>query len=171
MANLTRFDPFGVLRGDPFAELQQMQRDMFRLFGRFLGNVSTPEAAGEWKPMVETFKKGDNLIMKCELPGVDPRDVDVSFDESTNQLVIKGERKQDQETRSEDYIQRELTYGKFERRFTMPPGIKIDLMKAKYNNGMLEITVPTAAEAKHRKIQIETAPSAPEGKKAEKKAA
>jgi HSP20 family protein len=149
-----------------------MQRDMERLFGQFFGrDVSVPEAAGEWTPPVETYMKDDNLILRCELPGVDPKDVDVSFDESSNQLVIKGERKQDKETKDEDYIYREFAYGRFERRFTIPAGVKIDQMKAKYTNGLLEITVPSAAEAKPRKIKIETAPSLPEAEKAVKKAA
>ena len=70
--------------------------------------------------------KGDKLIVKSELPGIDPKDVDVSFDESSHQLVIKGERNQDEETRTEDYISREIAYGKFERRFTLPTTAKID---------------------------------------------
>lgn len=65
---------------------------------------------------------------------------------------------------------REFAYGRFERRFTMPAGVKIDQMKAKYANGILEITVPAAAGAKPRKIRIETAPLL-EGEKAVKKAA
>jgi HSP20 family protein len=174
MANLIQLDPFKILRGgDPFTEFLQMQREMGRLFGQiFGGNLPVPKVAvaGEWTPLVETYMKGDNLIVKCELPGVDPKDVDVTFDESAHQLVIKGERKQDKEAKVEDYIYRELAYGKFERRFTLPTGVKIDQMKAKYTDGILEITVPSAAEAKPKKIQIEM-PGLLEGEKAEKKAA
>jgi HSP20 family protein len=149
-----------------------MQRDMDRLFDQFFSrDVAAPEIMAEWTPLVETYMRGDNLIVKSELPGVDPKDVDVVFDESSNQLVIKGERKQDKETKEEDYIYREVAYGKFERRFTLPPGARIDQMKAKYTNGMLEVTVPAAAESKPKKIQIEAAPSLPEGEKAAKKAA
>jgi HSP20 family protein len=173
MADLIRWTPLRVLRRkDPFAELREMQRDMGRLFGQFFGrDISFPEAVGEWTPLVETYMKDDNLILRCELPGVDPRDVDVSFDESSHELVIKGERKQDKETKEEDYIYREFAYGRFERRFALPAGVKIDKMKAKYANGLLEITVPAAAEAKPKKIQIETVPGLPEGEKAVKKAA
>lgn len=107
MADLIRWTPLRVLlrRRDPYTELREMQRDMDRLFGQFFGrDLSVPEAAGEWTPLVETYMKGDNLILRCELPGVDPKDVDVSFDERSNQLVIKGERKQDKETKDEDYM-------------------------------------------------------------------
>ncbi len=172
MANLSLFDPFNILRGgNPLSELQQMQRDMARMFSQFLGaNIPAPEVTGARTPLAETYIKGDNLIMKCELPGIDPKDVDVSFDEDSRQLIIKGERKQDKETKTEDYISRELSYGKFERRFTLPTGAKIDQMKATYVNGMLEITVPSAVEVKPKKIEIET-PSLPEGEKAVKKKA
>ena len=143
MPNLTLFDPFGILTGDPFKQMQQMQSDMFRMFGQFLGTVSAPPAAKEWKPMIETLKKDDSLIIKCELPNVAPGDVDVSFDESTNQLVIKGERKQNKETGGTEQQQS----GKFELLFTIPTGIKADLMKATFNSGVLEMTVPMAAAA------------------------
>lgn len=159
-------------RGDPFSEFREMVRDLDRLSSQIFSGDIVPSpvvtAAGDWIPLVETYMKGDNLMFKCELPGVDPKDVDVTFDEGTNELVIKGERKQD--TRNEDFIYRELPYGKFERRFTLRPGVKLDQMKAKYTNGMLEITVPAGAAAKPKKIQIETAKPA-EGEAAVKKAA
>lgn len=168
MADLIRWDPFRIMRrGDPFSELRQMQRDMDRLFNQFFGREAAAAdvtTAGEWMPLVESYMKGDALVLKCELPGVDPKDVDVTFDESANQLVIRGERKQ--EVRSEDYLYRELVYGKFERRYALPAGVKIDQMKARYTNGILEVTVPAAAAMKPKKIQIETKPEIEAGKKA-----
>ena len=121
MADLVRWDPMRSLRkGDPFSELRQMQRDMDRLFEQFFGREAPSmdvSAGGDWMPLVETYMKGDSMMLKCELPGVDPKDVDIFVDESSNQLVIKGERKQDKETTSEDYIYQEMSYGRFERRF------------------------------------------------------
>ena len=61
------------------------------------------------------------------------------------QLIIKGERKTEKDTKEEDYIHKELTYGTFERRFTLPEGVKTDEIKAKFANGILEITVPASA--------------------------
>jgi HSP20 family protein len=160
MADLTRRDPLKAARRDPFSELLQMQRDMERLFSQVFGGNAPPvevTAGGEWAPPVEVYRKGSDLVLKCELAGVDHNDVDVSFDQSANQIVIKGERKQ--ETANEDYTYREVAYGKFERRFTLPAGVKLDQLKAKYTNGMLAITVPAAEAAQPRKIQIETAPA------------
>lgn len=173
MANITRWTPFrGLRRRDPFIELREMQRDMDRLFDQFFSrDIAAPGIVSGWMPLIESYKKGDNLVVKCELPGVDLKDVDVNFDESSNELVIKGERKHDTETREEDYLYRELAYGAFERRFTLPAGAKVDQMKAKYSNGLLEITVPSAAGAGLKKIEIESVPSLPEGEKTVKKAA
>jgi HSP20 family protein len=128
--------------------------------------VSVPETAG-WLPLVESYKKGTDLIYKCELPGVDPKEVDVTIDESGRELVIRGERKTEKDTKEEDYIQREISYGVFERRFMLPEGVKTDEVKAKFTNGILEISVPApAVTSKAKKIQVE-APEMIEGEKTE----
>jgi HSP20 family protein len=171
--SLIRWDPFKTMRRwDPFGELRAMQYEMERLFDRVLGK-EIPVADighGEWLPSVESYMKGNDLVFKCELPGVDPKDVDVSYDENTHQLIIKGERKAEKDTKDEDYIYRELAYGSFERRFTLPEGVKADQVKAKFTHGILEITVPVPAISKARKIEIET-PKLVEGEAAVKKAA
>lgn len=157
--SLMKWDPFKSMRRlDPFSELREIQHDMERLYDRFLGKeISVPDLGyGEWMPLVESYVKDNNLVFKCELPGVDPKDVDVSFDENTHQLIIKGERKTEKDTKEEDYIYRELAYGSFERRFTLPEGVKTDQVKAKFTNGILEITVPAPAISKAKKIEIET---------------
>ena len=168
--SLIRSDPFKMMsRGDPFSELRDLQYDMDRLFDQFLGrDISLTQ--GEWTPPVESFKKGNALVFKCELPGVCSKDVDVSFDENTHQLVIKGERKTEKDTKEEDYLHKELAYGNFERRFTLPEGVKAEQVKAKFAYGILEITVPAPAISKAKKIEIET-PKAVEGEVAMKKAA
>jgi len=171
--SLIRREPFTVMRGwDPLDELRYMHRDMERLFDRFLGKEIPVSdlGRGEWMPLVESYMKGSDLVFKCELPGINPKDVDVSFDENTHQLMIKGARKSEKDTKEEDYIYRELAYGCFERRFALPEGVKADQLKAKFANGILEITVPLHAIAKAKKIEIET-PKHVEAEAAVKKAA
>ena len=173
MKGLIRWDPFkSVTRWDPWTELREMQREMDRLFDRVMGRETQASEKGytEWMPTVESYMKGKDLVFKCELPGVDPKDVDVSFDEKTGQLIIKGERKQETDTKEEDYLYKEFTYGSFERRFALPEGVKTDDLKAKYVNGILEITVPAPELPKAKKIEIET-PKMIEGEKPVKKAA
>ena len=145
---------------------------MGRLFEQFLGKeISTVDLGhGEWMPLIESYKKGNDLVFRCELPGIDPKDVEVSFDENTHQLVIKGSRKADKDVKDEDYFYRGFAYGCFERRFTLPEGIKADQVKAKCHKGILEITAPLPAISKAKKIEIE-APKAAEGDMVMKKAA
>jgi HSP20 family protein len=159
MKSLTRWDPFNVMKSwDPFDELRVMQRGMDRLFENFFGrmgrDIKPLERIAAWTPSIESFMKEGHLVFKAELPGVDPKDLDVSVID--RELVIKGERKTEKGTKDEDYLYREISYGSFERRFLLPEGVKTEDLKAKYTNGILEVTVPTPALAKARKIEIET---------------
>ena len=154
MKNLMRWDPFRTMRRwDPFEEIRSMQHDMDRLFDRFLGRGSTDEGPAFWMPSVESYTKDNRLVFKTELPGVDPKDLDVSV--TDRELVIRGERKAEKDTKEENYLYREINYGSFERRFLLPEGVKTEELKAKFANGILEITVPAPAIAKGRKIEIE----------------
>ncbi len=159
MKSVTRWDPFGVMRRwDPFSEMREMQHEMDKLFNRLLGTDLTVDEARPtaWMPSVESYRKGNELVYRCELPGIDAKDVDVSVDESARQLIIKGERKTEKGTTDADYIYRELAYGSFERRFAIPEGVKSDQIKAKFTNGILEITAPAPEASKAKKITIET---------------
>jgi len=176
MKGLTRWDPFNVMKSwDPFDEIRDMQRGMDRLFDRFFGrmgrDVRPLEHIVAWTPSIESYMKEGHLVFKAELPGVDPKDLDVSIVD--RELVIKGERKSEKGTKEEDYIYREISYGSFERRFLLPEGVKTEDLKAKYANGILEIEVPAPAVTKARKIEIETPKEAKlvEGGTAAKKAA
>lgn len=170
MKSLMRMDPFRMIsRWDPFADLRRMQREMDRLFDRFLGDetVSVKEG-GFWMPSAESYTKDGTLVYRCELPGIEAKDLDVSVSE--REIVIKGERKESKDTKKEDYLSREITYGSFERHFALPEGVKTDELKAKFSNGILEITVPAPSVTKARKVEIETGKLL-EGETAVKKAA
>jgi HSP20 family protein len=155
MRSLIRWDPFRVKQWDPFADLRLMQHDMDRLFDRFLGGEVRGERSSLWIPSVESFTREGKLVFKAELPGVDPKDLDVTISE--RELVIKGERKSEKNEKEENYAFREMVYGSFERRFALPEGVKTDELKAKFTNGILEITMPAPAIEKAKKIEIETA--------------
>ena len=155
MKSLSRWDPFRIMRRwDPFEELRLMQHDMDRLFERFLGAEVPSERTALWMPSIESYTKDGQLVFKAELPGVDPKDVDVSI--TDRELVIKGERKAEKGAKEEHYAYREIAYGSFERHFVLPEGVKTDELKAKFTNGILEITMPAPAVTKARKIEIET---------------
>jgi HSP20 family protein len=103
--------------------------------------------------------KNGNLVVRTDVPGVEPKDLDVSV--VGNVLRIKGERKEEKEVKSEDYIRREASYGAFERRMTLPEGADTEKIAANFKNGVIEITMPMAkgAETKKVPLQVEAAKS------------
>jgi HSP20 family protein len=84
---------------------------------------------------------------------VEQKDLDVSIND--RELIIKGERKQEKGSQEERYAYREITYGSFERHFVLPEGVKTEELKAKFHNGILEITAPAPMVSKAHKIEIE----------------
>ena len=131
-----------------------MQHEMDRMFDRFIGKETATEHMLKWMPSIESYKKDNQLVFKAELPGIDPKDLDVSV--TDRELVIKGERKAEKSAKEENYIYREINYGSFERHFELPEGTKTDELKAKYSNGILEVTMPLPVITKGRKIEIES---------------
>jgi len=170
MKSLMRLDPFKLIRRwDPFDDLRMMQREMERLFDRFLGGEArTLEHVSRLMPSVESYTKEGQMVFKAELPGVDPKDLDVSI--TDRELVIKGERKAEKGAKEENYIYQEISYGAFERHFLLPEGVKSDEVKAKFTNGILEVTMPAPAITKAKKIEVETSKQI-EGEATVKKAA
>ena len=122
--------------------------DLDSLFDSAFGRWT--EEGSAWWPLVESYTKDGQLILRYDLPGVDPKDVDVSLE--GNVLTIRGERRA--EHGGEGY--REVQYGRFERTLTMPEGLDPEKIKARYVNGVLEVTVPAPAAAT-RKVPIEVA--------------
>jgi HSP20 family protein len=133
-----------------------MQRDMERLFDRLVGTDKGGEVGhlGLWMPSIESYTKDGKLFIKAELPGVEPKDLDVTIDD--RELVIKGERKAEKDEKEKDYTYREISYGSFERRFMIPEGVRTDDLKAAFTNGIIEISVPIPEVAKAKKIEIKT---------------
>jgi HSP20 family protein len=109
---------------------------------------------GEWSPLVDVIDEKNNLIVKAELPGMDKKDIKISLGENT--LIIRGERKEEKEAKKEDYYCCERVYGTYSRTITLPVRIDKSKVKASYNNGVLEITLPKTEEVKPKEIEIET---------------
>jgi HSP20 family protein len=117
-----------------------------------------PSAGSSYLPAVESFSKDAKLFIRAELPGVEPADLNVSV--TGNTLQISGEKRVAREMNEADVYFREIEEGRFERSFTLPDGVKSDQLKARFENGVLELSMPVPEEKKTRKIEIE----APAGK-------
>jgi HSP20 family protein len=144
-----------IVRFEPFRELQDR---MNRLFSEsYRGQTGEEDWAlgGTWAPAVDIYEQDTNIVIKAELPGVDPKDVDIRLD--NNILTIKGERKLDNEVKKENYHRVERAYGVFTRSFTLPSGVDANAIKAEYKDGVLRLTLPKREEAKPKQIQIAVA--------------
>jgi len=136
----------------PFRELERMARHWEspfpRLFEEFEDNFE--EA---FTPAVESYVKNGDLVVRADVPGLELKDIEVTI--LGNVLCVKGERKSEQEVKKEDYLRREISYGAFERRMSLPEGAATDKVKASFKNGVIEITIPLAKETVAKRVPIE----------------
>ena len=144
-----------------YRELATWHRDIDDLFRQFFngGEGENAQPLMNWSPRMEVFEKDDQYIVRADLPGVNPEEVELSVFNDT--LVLKGERKRSQETKKDNYHYNETAYGRFERRLALPSGIEPDKVAAKFEHGVLEVTIPLPASATGKKVPIQIAASEP----------
>ena len=135
----------------PFSDLERWRRRFEARFPRFFEDFEGEE--GELKLPIESYVKDGNVVVRADVPGLDPKDIDVSV--LGNVLTIKGERQDKEEVKKENYFRRELSYGALERHVTLPEGTQTDKVKATFKNGVVEVTMPIAKEAGAKKIPLE----------------
>ena len=124
-----------------------------RLF--FGATDEAAQSAAPWLPAAEGRIEDGAYVIRLAVPGVDPKDVEVSL--MDNVLTVKGERKADHDSAGKDYFVHELTYGAFERSVTLPEGVDAAKVEAKYASGMLELRVPAPQAARARTIEVKAA--------------
>lgn len=159
---------FELKKWEPLKELSTIQRDMDELFRRTFGSLTSnifgkEFKGGLWSPAVDCFLKEGNFIVRADVPGIDPKNIDISV--MGNMLTIRGDRKADVEERKGGYLFHESSYGAFERTFSLPEGCDAGKIHASCRNGVLEITMPVKAEALPKKVKVDVE-EAREGKKA-----
>lgn len=143
-------------RWDPFAFLEEMREDLERR----LGNVwpaqrpplQGPFGAMPWAPRTDVFEKEGNLVVKAELPGLNKEDIQVNVEDGD--LIIKGERKTESETKEDSYYRMERSYGSFYRRLPLPAATAPDSVKAEYKDGILEVKVPVPAAPEKQATKV-----------------
>ena len=113
-----------------------------------------PMKSGGFMPAVDVYEKGNNVIVEAPLPGIDPKDVEVSLDSGV--LTIKGKKEHTKEVEEKDYYHKEVRVGVFARSVQMPVPVLADKAEATTENGVLKITIPKAPNIKEdKKINIE----------------
>lgn len=144
--NLTKWEP-RVMRS-----LRREMEDLFDTFAvrepSFFGN------GGEWLPALDEVETPEEVVVKAELPGMEEKDIAVSV--SGNNLILKGERKAEEEKKEKHFHRIERTYGSFERVLPLPVAVDPEKISATYSKGVLEVHLPKKPEAKPKMIKIGT---------------
>jgi HSP20 family protein len=138
---------------DLFDEIAGLRRDVERMFDRW-----QPGDRRGFLPPTDVVTKDGDIVIRMELPGLDP-EKDLELRVEGEMLVVSGRRSEEREENEENYQLRERHYGSFYRSLSLPEGISADAIKAAYNDGILEITLPGAAQiaqVQPRRIQVKT---------------
>ncbi len=149
-----------IVRWEPFRDLLTTQDRFNRLFNETFSNFLGGEqlAAKAWAPPVDIYETEQNVVIKAELPGIDPKDVEIRVEDGT--LYLQGERKHEKEVKEENYHRIERSYGSFTRTFSLPNSVNTDDVKAEYKDGVLTLTMAKREEAKPKTIKINVASGA-----------
>ncbi|MEX2470050.1 MAG: Hsp20/alpha crystallin family protein [Pseudohongiellaceae bacterium] len=150
-----------LINYEPMNFLNRMQNELNQFFHhnghRLMPSLIDEDEAwltSEWAPHVDIKEEDNQFMVTADIPGVDPKDIEVSMDKGL--LTIKGERSSEKEEKKKDYRIRECSYGSFIRTFRMPESADSDNIKARGKNGVLSITIARKETAKPRKIEIES---------------
>ena len=148
-----------IVRWEPFRDLLTTQREFDRLFKEAFSPMSgeTEVSTRSWAPPVDIYETEDAIVLKAELPGIDPKDVEVRVEDNT--LYLKGERNYEKEINEQNYHRIERSYGSFARSFSLPNSISAEKVKAEYKDGLLTLTMPKREEAKPKTIKIDVTKS------------
>jgi HSP20 family protein len=137
----------------PWTGMASLKDEMDRWFERFVEpRWAEVPAFGSWAPNLDLSETKEALVVKVEVPGLDPADIQVSLQE--NLLTIKGEKKQEKEEKDERYHRVERSYGAFTRSVRLPVGVDGSKVNATFKNGVLSVMLPKTPDAKGTMIPV-----------------
>jgi HSP20 family protein len=141
-----------LARWEPFRGVTTLQDQVNRLFNDVFERKGEESSLSAWAPAVDIYETEHELVVKADLPDVDPKDLDIHVE--NNILTIRGERKFEKKVSEENYLRVERSYGSFARSFTLANTVNAEAIKADYQNGVLTLSVPKREEAKPKQIKV-----------------
>ena len=145
--NITRFEPWSIV--------DLLHRDLDRLAGRRASADNDDSPLASWVPAVDIVEEKGQFVLRADVPGVDPADIDVSMDAGV--LTLSGVRHAEEITGDDGIKRFERVSGRFLRRFTLPETADADAIKATAKNGILTVAIPKQPEVQARRIAVEAA--------------
>ena len=137
----------------PFTEIETIREQLDKVFDQLAATRDNSEAT--WMPALELVDAGDNFVLKAQLPGIDPKDIDVQV--TPEAISISGERRYENTEEKPGYVRSEFRYGKFHRVLPLPAHIQNDSVQADYKDGILTLTLPKVTEARNKVVKINLA--------------
>ena len=152
MTTMMRWDPFQDLRSaqDEMAQMSPMLAQALGLHAQQQGNARPTTTA--WAPALDISERKDAYLVTVELPGLKPEDLDITMEDGL--LTIQGERQFTAESSEQQFHRVERRYGAFRRSITLPAHVLAEQIEASFEDGVLQILVPKAEEAKPKHIQV-----------------
>lgn len=140
-----------IVKWEPFREVEQMRREMDRMFDVIFRGSRFMAPGGDhqpWLPSVDLVDTEKEYRLKIDLPGLEAKDLEIEA--NANEISIKGERKEEKEVKKENYYYHERSFGSFSRVIPFPAEIRPEEVKSTFKNGVLEITAAKAVPSKPR---------------------
>ncbi len=144
-----------LIRWEPAAELNSIQNEMNRLFNSLFDTpvrAASTEPTRRWVPAMDLIETEDHYVLRADLPGLSEQDVNIEFE--SNVLTVSGERRSEHTEHKQGYRRVERAYGSFSRSLTLPEGINPDAVRAHFDRGVLEVSIPKPEQIKPRKVTI-----------------
>ncbi|HET7265231.1 MAG TPA: Hsp20/alpha crystallin family protein [bacterium] len=151
----------GIIRWDPFAEIGTLRRAMDRLLDDVVVGTRAPRTpdnglpAAAWEAPVEMYETGDEVVVRAEMPNVDPANVDVTVTKEA--ITLRGTVRRAEEKEDRAYYRRELRYGSYVRTLPLPAEVTGGEAKATYKDGVLEVKIPKSERAKPTTVKVQVA--------------
>jgi HSP20 family protein len=139
-------------RWEPSRGAATLQEQFNRLFSDAFERTGEESNLTSWAPAVDIFETEHELVVKADVPDVDPKDLDIRVE--NNILTIRGERKFEKKVDENNYLRVERAYGSFARSFTLANTVNAEAIKADYQNGVLTLSIPKREEAKPKQIKV-----------------
>ena len=138
-------------RWEPFRGAATLHEHLNRVFGEGFGRAEESNLT-TWAPAVDILETEHELVVKADLPDVDPKELDIRVE--NNILTIRGERKFQKQVNENNYLRVERSYGSFARSFSLANTVNSEAIKADYQNGVLTLSIPKREEAKPKQIKV-----------------
>ncbi len=142
-----------LVRYEPWNVMDQLRKEMDRLFDTGANQGNSSVVTSDWSPAVDVKETDQGFVIVADIPGVDPKDIEVHMENGI--LTIKGEREAQKKEEREGYKRIERSYGSFYRRFSLPDTANADKINARSRNGVLEVTIPKHDKVQPRKIAVQ----------------